>query len=77
MICSEINCGRYNKAHAVKHFDNTQHGFCFEIASQRIWHYQGDSYVHRIIKKRIDKEEENKEEFVFADHVTSNRDGNL
>jgi len=50
--------------------------FPFEINSQRIWHYQGDSYVHRIIKRK-EAEKPDSKEFVFADHATSSRDGTL
>ena len=54
VVCSALGCGRYcSGRHAVKHFQATNHSFSLELASQRIWHYRGDNYVHRLIKTQI------------------------
>ena len=54
MVCAALGCGRYcSGRHAVKHFQATNHSFSLELSSQRIWHYKGDNYVHRIIKTQL------------------------
>ena len=54
LVCSALGCGRYcSGRHAVKHFQAYNHSFSLELASQRIWHYRGDNYVHRIIKTQV------------------------
>jgi BRCA1-associated protein len=54
LVCSALGCGRYCIGrHAVKHFQATNHSFSLELASQRIWHYRGDNYVHRIMKTQL------------------------
>ena len=50
LICGYIGCGRYQNAHAVIHFKETNHIFAVDIESGRIWDYLEDKYVHRILK---------------------------
>jgi BRCA1-associated protein len=50
MICGFTGCDRYQQGHAVEHFNNTLHRYSIDLASQRIWDYLGDGWVHRVIK---------------------------
>lgn len=54
LICGNIGCGRYAEAHAVLHFQETQHTFSLEVGGQRVWDYAGDNYVHRLIQSKSD-----------------------
>jgi hypothetical protein len=54
LICGHIGCGRYDGAHAVEHFRETNHTFAMELESQRVWDYSGDGYVHRLVQDRTD-----------------------
>ncbi|CAO3634170.1 unnamed protein product [Cunninghamella blakesleeana] len=54
MICGHIGCGRYQDAHAYRHYEETNHLFALEIDTQRVWDYVGDGYVHRLIQNAVD-----------------------
>lgn len=54
MICGHIGCGRYQGGHAHSHYTESRHTFALELETQRIWDYEGDSYVHRLIQSRTD-----------------------
>ncbi|EAW10484.1 putative RING and UBP finger domain protein [Aspergillus clavatus NRRL 1] len=54
LICGSIGCGRYDGAHASEHYKETSHAFAMDLASQRVWSYVGDAYVHRIIQSKTD-----------------------
>jgi len=54
LICGNVGCGRYDGAHAFAHFKQTSHAFAMDIATQRVWDYVGDAYVHRIIQSKSD-----------------------
>ena len=43
----------------MTHYEATRHPYSIEIASQRIWNYNGDSYAHSIIRKAFMMENEN------------------
>lgn len=49
LICANIGCGRYKKAHGKEHFLNTSHSLTVEIISQCVWDYEADNYVHRLL----------------------------
>lgn len=49
-----MGCGRYDKAHARKHFESTKHAYALDPESQRVWDYAGDGYVHRLIQNLVD-----------------------
>lgn len=49
LVCAKVNCGRAANKHALAHFHETGHAFSLEIGTGRIWSYQGDSYVHRLM----------------------------
>ncbi|KAJ9651297.1 hypothetical protein H2198_009419 [Neophaeococcomyces mojaviensis] len=49
LICGYIGCGRYAGKHAYKHYEQTSHTFALDLESQRVWDYDRDCYVHRII----------------------------
>lgn len=50
LLCAYIGCGRYSSAHAHSHCEAYRHNFVLELDTQRIWDYQGDNYVHRLIR---------------------------
>ncbi|CCD23216.1 Etp1p NDAI_0B01820 [Naumovozyma dairenensis CBS 421] len=54
LICGNIGCGRYNFKHAIKHYETTSHCFAMDIATQRVWDYAGDNYVHRLVQNEVD-----------------------
>ncbi|KAH2787223.1 hypothetical protein KXW38_004392 [Aspergillus fumigatus] len=54
LICGNVGCGRYDGAHAFAHYKETSHAFAMDLASQRVWSYVGDAYVHRIIQSKTD-----------------------
>jgi BRCA1-associated protein len=52
LICGSVGCGRYDGAHAFDHWKKTSHAFAMDLTSQRVWDYEGDAYVHRIIQSK-------------------------
>lgn len=54
LICGNIGCGRYGRAHAHAHYQLTTHLYALELETQRVWDYAGDAYVHRLIQNRTD-----------------------
>ena len=54
LICGNVGCGRQGRAHAKGHYDLTTHCFSMELATQRVWDYAGDNYVHRLIQNKAD-----------------------
>ncbi|KAE8144733.1 BRCA1-associated protein 2-domain-containing protein [Aspergillus avenaceus] len=54
LICGNVGCGRYDGAHAFTHYKETAHAFSMDLATQRVWDYVGDAYVHRIIQSKTD-----------------------
>ncbi|KAF9221389.1 BRCA1-associated protein [Gyrodon lividus] len=54
LICGNIGCGRYGRAHAHAHYENTTHLYALELETQRVWDYAGDGYVHRLIQNKAD-----------------------
>ncbi|KII85840.1 hypothetical protein PLICRDRAFT_44258 [Plicaturopsis crispa FD-325 SS-3] len=54
LICGNIGCGRYGRAHAQAHYERTTHLYALELETQRVWDYAGDGYVHRLIQNKAD-----------------------
>lgn len=54
LICGNTGCGRYDSAHAFAHYDATAHSYAMDIATQHVWDYAGDGYVHRLIQSKAD-----------------------
>lgn len=54
LICGNIGCGRYGRAHAEAHYQATTHLYALELETQRVWDYAGDGYVHRLIQNKAD-----------------------
>lgn len=54
LICGNVGCGRYGRAHAHSHYEATTHLYALELETQRVWDYAGDGYVHRLIQNRAD-----------------------
>jgi hypothetical protein len=50
MVCGEVGCGRYSTRHASEHFELSRHGMAIELSSQKIWSYELDEFVHRMIR---------------------------
>lgn len=49
VICGTIGCGRYASKHAQAHYLETGHSLALDLATQRIWDYEKDRFVHRIM----------------------------
>eukprot|EP00667_Euglena_gracilis_P014854 EG_transcript_15416 len=58
LICGFRGCGRYGKQHALQHAKRTGHNFSIDLQSQRIWDYEGDCFVHRLIYNRAERQVE-------------------
>lgn len=54
LVCGNVGCGRYNNEHAVKHFFETNHCFSMDLNTQRVWDYERDGYVHRLVQNEAD-----------------------
>ncbi|OSX64221.1 hypothetical protein POSPLADRAFT_1137301 [Postia placenta MAD-698-R-SB12] len=54
LICGNVGCGRYGRAHAHAHYTRTTHLYALELETQRVWDYAGDGYVHRLIQNKAD-----------------------
>lgn len=54
LICGNVGCGRYDSAHAFAHYEATSHSYAMDIATQHVWDYAGDGYVHRLISTKAD-----------------------
>ena len=50
-----MGCGRYTGCGSgVHHNERTGHNFAMELATQRVWDYKGDNYVHRLLQNKVD-----------------------
>ncbi|CAK5267791.1 unnamed protein product [Mycena citricolor] len=54
LVCGNVGCGRYGRAHAQAHYQATTHLYALELETQRVWDYAGDGYVHRLIQNKAD-----------------------
>lgn len=55
LVCGHVGCGRYSGCgSSVHHNESTGHNFAMELATQRVWDYTGDNYVHRLIQNKVD-----------------------
>jgi len=36
------------------HNESTGHNYAIEMATQRVWDYAGDCYVHRLVQNKVD-----------------------
>ncbi len=54
LICGSVGCGRYKGGHAKDHWKESAHNFALEIATQHVWDYAGDLWVHRLIRDKGD-----------------------
>lgn len=54
LICGNVGCGRYDGMHAYAHYEETSHCYAMDIATQHVWDYAGDGYVHRLIQSKPD-----------------------
>ncbi|KAI0407196.1 Zn-finger in ubiquitin-hydrolase [Xylaria palmicola] len=54
LVCGNVGCGRYKGGHAKEHWQKTAHTFSLELATQHVWDYAGDIWVHRLIRDKGD-----------------------
>ncbi|KAL9601946.1 MAG: hypothetical protein Q9219_002170 [cf. Caloplaca sp. 3 TL-2023] len=54
LICGSVGCGRYDAAHAFLHYQQTSHSYAMDLATQRVWDYATDAYVHRLVQDKAD-----------------------
>jgi BRCA1-associated protein len=54
LLCGFQGCDRYGKQHALEHARTRGHNYCIDLQSQRIWDYEGDCFVHRLIYNRAE-----------------------
>lgn len=54
LICGHTGCGRYDNAHAWDHYERSGHCYAMDVATQRVWDYVGDNFVHRLIQNETD-----------------------
>lgn len=48
LVCGHVGCGRYSNEHAKTHYHLSGHTLSIEIATQRVWDYAQDGYVHHL-----------------------------
>ena len=41
LVCGFVGCGRYHEGHAREHWEKTEHCYCLELKTQRVWDYVG------------------------------------
>jgi len=49
LSCGAVGCGRYENGHALTHALVSGHRFGREIGAARVWDYQRDSFVQRLV----------------------------
>lgn len=49
LVCGTTGCGRYASMHAHAHFVRTGHSLALDLCTQRVWDYEGDRFVHRLM----------------------------
>ncbi|KAH9605127.1 hypothetical protein KSS87_001485 [Heliosperma pusillum] len=54
VICGFVGCGRYKEGHMFGHWKDTHHCYSLDLETQRVWDYEGDSYVHRLNQSKTD-----------------------
>lgn len=54
LICGNVGCGRYDGAHAFAHYRQTSHCYTLDVATERVWDYASDGYVHQIMPNKSD-----------------------
>lgn len=54
LICGHVGCGRYQGAHAAKHYESTNHTFALQLGTNSVWDYAGDNFVHRLLQSKGD-----------------------
>lgn len=42
VVCGAVGCGRYDKGHARRHWEESGHVLAMELDTQRVWDYKGD-----------------------------------
>ncbi|XP_062088593.1 BRAP2 RING ZnF UBP domain-containing protein 2-like, partial [Humulus lupulus] len=55
IICGFFGCGRDKEGHAIGHWKDTQHCYSLDLETRRVWDYEGDNYVHRLIQSKTDR----------------------
>ncbi|KAF2749767.1 zf-UBP-domain-containing protein [Sporormia fimetaria CBS 119925] len=77
LICGNTGCGRYDEAHAFKHFEETGHAYAMDLAANTVWDYVGDGYVHRLIQNAGDGKpfSEAPSHEQYSDHGDGHTDG--
>eukprot|EP01064_Diplonema_japonicum_P003647 TRINITY_DN1234_c0_g1_i1.p1 TRINITY_DN1234_c0_g1~~TRINITY_DN1234_c0_g1_i1.p1 ORF type:complete len:546 (+),score=142.54 TRINITY_DN1234_c0_g1_i1:788-2425(+) len=56
LVCTFIGCGRYTEQHTLKHCFETGHTLVMELGSQKIWDYDGDLFIHRLLIHQTNKD---------------------
>lgn len=52
LVCGNVGCGRYASGHAFEHFQTKRHAYSMDLATQRVWDYVNDGYVHRLVQTK-------------------------
>lgn len=52
LVCGIVGCSRYRESHVQRHCESACHDFSMSLASQQIWDYVSDRFVHRIFIHR-------------------------
>ena len=54
LLCGHVGCSRYIGGHAYKHWQDSGHGYCLSVSTQRVWDYVREEYVHRLVRSKHD-----------------------
>ena len=54
LLCGHVGCSRYIGGHAYRHWEESGHGYCLSVSTQRVWDYVREEYVHRLVRSKRD-----------------------
>jgi BRCA1-associated protein len=55
LVCGTLGCGRYASMHAHAHYLHTGHSLALDLSTQRVWDYESDRFVHRLMAMAADE----------------------
>lgn len=54
LSCNHIGCGRHEQAHALLHYQDSEHSHVMHLINFSIWNYKEHKYVHRLYSETPD-----------------------
>lgn len=69
LVCGTTGCGRYASMHAHAHYVRSRHELALDLSTQRVWDYEGDRFVHRVMEMGLDGDDEDNFELELPDEA--------